>query len=662
MIIDVDADEGEVVWRPDADRVSTAGVTRLVEFARERGVIVGDGYAAFWEWSVENADTFWELFAEFAGVRLGGEAGPVRSGDAMPATRWFPGRTLNFARYLLEGREGIALLSVAEDGATAETSWHSLRGQVGALAERLRALGIVRGDRVVAVLPNVEEAVVGMLATASIGAIWSICAPEFGPRAIVSRFAQLEPRVLIAAPGYRLGGVDRDRRAELEEVIAELPSLEHVIWATAHTTIPAPEAGSVSRWSEIVGAPREPSYDDVDFSHPLWVLFSSGTTGIPKGIVHGHGGALLEMLKMLVVHSDLRPGDRFLSIASTSWVVWNSLVCALGVGATAVLVDGNPTFPSVDRVWHIAAATGAAVLGVSAGFVHACAKAGLTPGRDHELSALRMIQVTGSPLSADGYRWVYRAVGDVWLSSASGGTDVASIFVGGVPTEPVRVGYIQVPALGVRVESWDSDGAPAVGSGELVVTAPMPSMPLYFWGDRDGTRYHQSYFDMYPNVWRHGDFIEFRAEGIRIHGRSDSTLNRNGLRLGSAEIYAVVEALPGISEALIVGAEIESEDYYMPLFVHLVEGADEASVRVEIAAAIRSHLSVRYLPDDIVAVRAIPHTRTGKKLEVPVKRLLQGAALGEVVDLGSVDDPELMEEYAAFAAARVAVRHADAGA
>jgi acetoacetyl-CoA synthetase len=654
MILDAQAADGDVIWEPDLERSAETGVGRFAAFLGRQGVDVGTGYDELWQWSVDEPEQFWELFAEFAGIGFGGTAGPVCTPDLMPHTRWFPGRTVNFARHLLEGHEGTALIGIAEDGTREEVTWDALRREVASLAAHLRARGVSHGDRVVAILPNVAEAVVGLLAAASIGAVWSVCAPEFGPGAIVSRFAQLAPKVVITAPGYMLGGKDRDRRAELEEIFAQLPTLEHVIWVGRHTSVPSiPTRAPAVEWAQAVAEPAELDFDDVEFSHPLWVLFSSGTTGIPKGIVHGHGGALLEEMKMLLIHSDLRPGDRYLNVASTSWVLWNAVVSALGVGATAVLVDGNPTFPSIDRVWQIAAAEQVAVLGVGAGFVHACAKAALVPMHDHDLGALKSLQVTGSPLSTDGYRWVYGNVGDIWLASMSGGTDIASIFVGGSPTLPVHVGYIQAPALGVRVESWDEAGNPTWGKGELVVTKPMPSMPLCFWGD-DGSRYHESYFAMYPEVWRHGDYIEFTPRGILIHGRSDSTLNRNGLRLGSADIYAVVESLPEVAEALVVGAELGT-DYYMPLFVYLAEGTNPDVAKEAITRSIRENLSVRYLPDEIVFMPGIPHTRTGKKLEVPVKRLLQGAQLEMVADLGSVDDPLLLEEYARFALERQAV-------
>ncbi|HJX79372.1 acetoacetate--CoA ligase [Glutamicibacter sp.] len=653
MITDARAADGEVIWQPAPEDAAQTAVGRFAAFVGEQGINTGTSYDELWAWSVDEPERFWELFAQFAGVEFGGVAGPVRTSDPMPHTRWFPGRTLNFARHLLQRHEGLALIGISEDGTRQEVTFEQLRHEVAALAAHLRSRGVGRGDRVVAILPNVTEAVTGLLAAASLGAVWSVCAPEFGPGAIVSRFAQLDPKVLIAAPGYMLGGKDRDRRAELEEILAQLPTVEHVIWVDRHTSVPTvPTQAPAVHWAQAVSTPAELVFEDVEFSHPLWVLFSSGTTGIPKGIVHGHGGALLEEMKMLLIHSDLRPGDRYFNVASTSWVLWNAIVSALGVGATAVLVDGNPTFPSLDRVWQITASERVAVLGVGAGFVHSCAKTELVPMREHDLRALKSLQVTGSPLSADGYRWVYSHVGDIWLASMSGGTDIASIFVGGSPTLPVHVGYIQAPALGVRVESWDEAGNPTRGKGELVVTASMPSMPLSFWGD-DGSRYHESYFGMYPGMWRHGDFIEFTKRGILIHGRSDSTLNRNGLRLGSADIYAVVEALPEVAEALVVGAELGT-DYYMPLFVQLAEGTTPEAGHEAITKSIREHLSVRYLPDEIVFMPGIPHTRTGKKLEVPVKRLVQGAQLEMVADLGSVDDPELLRQYARFAQERQA--------
>ncbi|RRJ86657.1 acetoacetate--CoA ligase [Gulosibacter macacae] len=651
--MNVAAAEGEVIWEPEFSKGDPPQVIRFAHFLRDRGAKIGNDYASLWQWSIDHTDEFWAALADFANVRMDGDTGVARVGDSMPDVRWFPGRELNFAEHLLTQSEGEALVAVSEDGVVESLTQAELRGQVAALAAHLREVGVHPGDRVVAILPNVSEAIVSFLAVAAVGAVWSVCSPEFGPGAIVSRFRQLEPTVLIAAPGYRLGGRDRDRGDEIAEVLGEIASVREVIWVTRHTpTIASPDADvETITWEQAVATWAELEFERVEFSHPLWVLFSSGTTGVPKGIVHGHGGALLEMLNLLLFGGDLRPGDRFFFVASTSWVVWNSLISALAVGAIPVLLDGNPTHPSLDRVWETAARTRATVVGVGAGFIHACAKAGLEPQINHDLSALRTVQVTGSPLSVDGFRWVYRHVGDVWLASMSGGTDIIGCFVGGAATEPVRVGYIQAPALGVSVEAWDDKGEPAKGKGELVVTKPMPSMPLRFWDDSSGSRYFSSYFDTYPGVWRHGDFIEISDLGIQILGRSDSTLNRQGIRLGSADLYSVVEALPEIVEALVVGAEIDAEGYFMPLFVKLAVGVEEDVAIEAVSAAIRRDLSARYLPDAIVPMRGIPHTKTGKKLEVPVKRLIQGKSLSDVVDLGAVDDPELLREFARYATA-----------
>lgn len=657
MIVDPRASLGAEIWRPSADVVAASNVTGFIDWLAREQIASLDDYHQLWEWSVEDVGRFWESFARFTGVDLAGEpAAPVADGS-MPDTQWFAGRTVNFAEELMRGKSGVAMVAVGEDGERAEISWSTLRAQVAALSQSLRKWGIVPGDRVVAVLPNIPAAVVAFLAAATVGAVWSVCAPEFGSGAIISRFAQLEPRLIIACPGYRLGGRDRDRGSELSAIIEALPALERVVWVTDNSaceapTVPVPTVD----WETVIAGDAQERFEVLGFEHPLWVLFSSGTTGTPKGIVHGHGGALLEQFKMQLIHCDLHPGDRYMNVASTSWVVWNALVFSLALGATAILLDGNPAYPALDRVWRVTAQERVTSLGLGAGYIHACLKATMRPGSDFDLSALASVQVTGSPLSEDGFRWVYAEVGDVWLASMSGGTDIASIFVGGVPTLPVRVGRIQVPALGVDVQAWDDSGARVVGErGELVVVKPLPSMPLYFWNDSHGTRYHDSYFSTFPGVWRHGDFIEFDVDGSSvIHGRSDSTLNRNGIRLGSADIYRAVEQLPEVKESMVVGAEFGA-DYYMPLFVVLAEGTDVGQAKGRIGAAIRDALSPRYLPDEIIPVRAIPHTRTGKKLEVPVKRLIQGAELTDVVDLGAVDDADLMREFADFARARRAV-------
>lgn len=648
MITNETAVEGERIWEPSPQLIQESNLYKFQSFLRSKAVLLDSDYESLWQWSVDDVERFWEEFVDFAGLQLGGEQRATLEGDSMFESRWFPGRTLNFAEILCAEGTGTAIICVNEANSVREVSREELRSDVAAFAEHLRQIGVSAEDRVVGLLPNVYEAVVGLLATSSLGAVWSVCAPEFGAGAVTSRFRQLEPTVLLAVPGYKLNGKDRDKSQEVIEIIEELPSLREVIWVTEHTEISTPKVNVPTiSWDETIATNAELEFVQVDFNHPLWVLFSSGTTGTPKGIVHSHGGAALELTKMLLIHGDLRPDDRYFNVASTSWVVWNSLVSALAVGAVPILYDGSPSYPDIQRVWSIASEHDVAVLGLSAGYVHACIKQGAQPRANHDLSKLRTIQVTGSPLSAEAYRWVYQKIGDVWLSSMSGGTDIASIFVGGTPTLPVNVGYIQAPALGAKVECWDDQGNPTTGKGELVVTSPMPSMPLKFWGD-DGTRYWESYFSTFPGVWRHGDFIEFSDLGITIHGRSDATLNRQGLRIGSADIYEAVEIIPEVVESLVIGAEMGTE-YFMPLFVHLEDGADHEVVEQKINDSIRSHLSARYLPDKIVFVRGIPHTRTGKKLEVPIKKMLQGARLTEVVNTDSVDDAGLLQEFAEFA-------------
>jgi acetoacetyl-CoA synthetase len=632
----------DVIWRPGPERIEAAELTRFTRWLRGCGIApprVLGRYQDLWRWSVDDLDGFWRAVARYVGIETSTPAGVAAAPDVMPGGRWFPGTSLNYAGIALAAdRGGDAVVAVDEDGTRRVTNWAELRRAVGAVAGFLRDRGVRPGDRVAAVLPNRIEAVIGLLAAASVGAVWSVVAPEFGAAAITARLRQLEPTVLIACTSYRYNGRELDRGEALREVLGQLPTVSDVVYVDR----PLSPGGTPARehlWADVVAADRAWIADPLPFDHPLWVLFSSGTTGVPKGIVHGHGGVVLEHLKSLTLHSDLRPGQKLFVVGSTSWVVWTMLVSGLLRGATIVLLDGNPSHPGPDRVWRVAARERATVLGLGAAYVHASLRQGLVPGRDHDLSALTMLQVTGSPLTSDAYRWVLDAVGDVWLASVSGGTDVAGIFLGGIPTEPVRLGRLQPPALGVAAAAWDPAGQPMVGTaGELVITRPMPSMPLYFWGDPDGSRFRDSYFSTWPGVWRHGDLVEFDADGSSvILGRSDSTLNRNGIRMGPADIYTVVEAMPEVREALVVGIESDGS-YYMPLFVQLAEGADADAAAEAIRRAIRAALSPRYVPDDIIPVPAIPHTRTGKKLEVPVKRILQGQPVEMAVDPGSVDD------------------------
>ncbi|UED82885.1 acetoacetate--CoA ligase [Streptomyces profundus] len=657
------------LWRPSAERVAAARLTEFHGWAALRhgapAVRTDDptaGYAALHRWSVTDLDTFWRALAEWFDVRFSTPPTAVLADPRMPGARWFPGATLNYAEHALRGpadpaaQDQPALLAVDESIAPRAIGWPELRQRVGALSAALRELGVRPGDRVCGYLPNIPEAVVALLASATVGAVWTSCAPDFGARSVLDRFQQVEPVVLFAVDGYRYGGRVHERAETVAELRAGLPTLRAVV----HVPLlggAAPE-GALP-WAELTSAPVEPVFEQVPFDHPLWVLYSSGTTGLPKAIIQSQGGILLEHLKQLGLHCDLGPGDRLFWYTSTGWMMWNFLVSSLLTGSTAVLYDGAPGHPDPAAQWRVAERVRATVFGTSAAYVTACAKKDVHPARDFDLSATRCVATTGSPLPPEGFRWLHEEAGaDLWIASVSGGTDVCSCFAGGVPTLPVYVGELQAPCLGTDLAAWDPSGTPLIDEvGELVVGTPMPSMPVGFWNDPDGSRYHDSYFATFPGVWRHGDWITHTSHGgVIIHGRSDSTLNRQGVRMGSADIYEAVERLPEIGESLVIGVEQPDGGYWMPLFVALAEGAvlDDA-LRQRIADTIRHSLSPRHLPDEIIEIPKVPHTRTGKRLEVPVKRLFQGDALERAVNLGSVDDPEALLFLARLAQRRATV-------
>jgi acetoacetyl-CoA synthetase len=651
----------EPIWVPDRSQVEASNIVHFAKTVAREGAPIADplDYRELWNWSVEHGEDFWAAVWQFYKVRTWTPYETVLAARTMPGAEWFPGATVNYAeRALTDAREdGLALIAVAEDGSEQSLSWGALRREVGALAAALRRLGVVRGDRVVGYLPNGSQAVIAFLATASLGAVWSQCAQDYAAPAALGRFAQLEPTVLIAADGYRYNGRVFDRRDEVSHVRAGLPTVRHTI-LVPHLglgSIPATD-DTLSGWDDAVGTPAELDVEAVPFDHPLWVLFSSGTTGPPKGIVHGHGGVLLGHLAMNGLHLDLGSEDRFFWYTSTNWMMWNVVVSGLLTGSTIIVYDGSPTFPDAGAMWRLVADLRVTVFGTSPGQLLASAKAGLSPGTDLDLSQLRIIGSTGSPLPAASYQWVHDQIGaDVQVCSISGGTDVVAAFCGSAPTTPVWAGELSAPCLGVALEAWDESGKPCVDQiGELVVTAPMPSMPIEFWNDPDGERYHEAYFDTYPGVWRHGDWITITDRGsVIFHGRSDATLNRHGVRLGSAEIYEATEELPQIVEALVVGVDEPGGGYWMPLFVVPADGIElDDTLRAAINGAIRAHASPRHVPDEIIAVPAIPHTRTGKKLEVAVKRLLQGAELEQVLHLGATENPEALDLFAALASER----------
>ncbi|MFI0090792.1 acetoacetate--CoA ligase [Streptomyces bobili] len=657
----------DLLWEPSDDVVAASNLTAFARWLRTRRGIQVDGYQQLWRWSVDDLDGFWGALWEYFDIQASAPPQAVLADRAMPGATWFPGARLNYVEHVFRAAdpERPAIVSIDEDDRRTEWSWAELRQRTAGFAAHLRRLGVQPGDRVVGYLPNIPHAVVAFLAAASIGAVWSSCGQDFAPASAVDRFAQLEPVVLITANGYVYGGRRQDRRTAVDDLRRGLPTLRGTVLVD-NLGLPHDPADGTVVWEEATGGEAELVCEPVGFDHPLWVLFSSGTTGIPKGIVHGHGGILLEHLKYTVLHLDLGPDDRFLWYTTTTWMVWNVLVAGLLSGATIVLYDGSPAHPDIDRLWQVADACEVSVLGMSAGYLTTCEKNGVRPARDYRLTALRSVNSTGSPLPESGYRWVYDNVSSVVpVVSASGGTDMCSAFVGGAPWLPVHAGEIPAPCLGAAVAAWDEAGHPVVDQvGELVITAPMPSMPLRFWNDSGETRYRDAYFGAYPGVWRHGDWITVTSRGgVVVHGRSDATLNRMGVRLGSAEIYQAVESLPEIQDSLVVGVEEPDGGYWMPMFVALAPKARlDDDLRARIRDVIRKQASPRHVPDEIVQVPAIPHTLTGKRLEVPIKKILLGTPRGSAVNTGSIDRPELLDVYVELSVERTRQRRISNGA
>ncbi len=653
-----DSERGVILWQPSADMEEHTRIGRYVRWlAAERGLVFAD-YDELWRWSVSDLDAFWRSIWDHFQLDSSAPVGAALADGSMPGARWFPGVELNYAAHALRSEpDGPALVARSQSRGRVELSMAELRDQVARCRAGLVRLGVRSGDRVAAYLPNVPETVVALLATASLGAIWSSCAPEFGTRSVVDRLRQIEPVVLLAVDGYRYGAKVIDRAAEVASIRAELPSLRATVTVPYLAGDPA-EPGAVSlgeslTWDELLSEPADLAFEHVPFDHPLYILYSSGTTGLPKPIVHGHGGILVEHHKVLALHNDLGPGDRFFWFSTTGWMMWNYLVSGLLVGATPVLFDGDPGHPDLAALWHMAAEEGVTFFGTSAPFLLACRKAGVEPAAVADLSALRGVGSTGAPLPAEGFDWVYDAVGgDVLLSSLSGGTDVCSAFVGGCPMVPVRSGEISCRYLGARVEAFDDAGRSVVGEqGELVITEPMPSMPVGFWGDDDGSRYRAAYFERHPGVWTHGDWITLFPDGAcTISGRSDATLNRGGVRMGTAELYAVVESLPEVADSLVVHLDDpEGGSGRLLLFVTPAAGASlDDALRGRIVAALRTQLSPRHVPDEIHEVPGVPRTLSGKKLEVPVKRILSGADPEVAVSRGSLANPEVLDSYSSL--------------
>jgi acetoacetyl-CoA synthetase len=635
------------IWRPAAAAIEGSELTRYQHWLTATHGRAFADYEALWEWSTTDLEGFWGSLWEYFDIAASVPYERVLGNRTMPGAEWFPGARLSYAEHIFRGKrdDDVAIVHASETRPLAELRWGELRDLTARIAAGLRAHGVTRGDRVVAYMPNIPETTAAFLACASIGAVWSSCSPDFGVRSVIDRFAQIEPKILLAADGYSYGGKAIDRGADVAALQAAMPTLEQ--------TFVLPYLGTEGNWEELL-QPGELEFDQLPFDHPLWVLYSSGTTGLPKAIVHGQGGILLEHLKKLHLHMDAKPGDRFFWFTTTGWMMWNLLMSGLLTDAAIVLYDGNPAYPDLNRLWDLAADAGITCFGTSAAYISACMKAEIDPRAGRDLSRLRSVGSTGSPLSPDGFRWVYDSLGDVWLFSTSGGTDVCSAFVGGVPTLPVYEGELQARSLGAKVESFDEEGKPHIGRvGELVLTEPLPSMPIYLWGDTDGSRYYESYFSMYPGIWRHGDWIELTPRGTAIiYGRSDSTINRGGVRMGTSELYSAALALPEIVDALAVDLPREGTPGWLVLYVVLREATqlDDALI-ARIKTRIRSDCSPRHVPDEITAVQAVPRTLSGKLLEVPVKRILMGADPATVASRDSLANPEALDWFVSQRAA-----------
>jgi acetoacetyl-CoA synthetase len=638
-----------VLWTPPDELVASCTMTRFLQWLEEDRGLAFEDYEAAWRWSVDDLEAFWSSVWTYFDVAADAPPMRVLGSREMPGAEWFPGVELSYPEHVFRGRDDdeVAILFDSEaryPSPPAQWTWAELRAQTARARAGLQRRGVGRGDRVAAYMGNLPETIAAFLATASLGAIWSSCSPDFGTRSVVDRFAQIEPKVLLAVDGYAYGGKTFDKSDVIAKLQEDLPTLEDTVVLG-------------QGWFD--GEEAEPlEFERVPFDHPLWILYSSGTTGLPKAIVHGQGGILLEHLKTLHLQVDARDGDRVFWFTTTGWMMWNFLVSALLTPAAIVLYDGNPGHPDLGRLWDLAERTKVTTFGTSAAYIHACMKAGIKPGEGRDLSALRSVGSTGSPLSPEGFQWVYDELGsDTWLFSTSGGTDVCSAFVGGTPLKPVRLGELQGRALGAKVEAYDEEGNSVVDEvGELVLTAPLPSMPVGFWGDEDGSRYRESYFDTYPGVWRHGDWIRITPTGSAvIHGRSDSTINRGGIRMGTAEIYRAALACDAVVDALVVDVPPPegTGDSWMPLFVVLAEGRElDDDIVGTVRTRIREDCSPRHVPDEVIAVDEVPRTLSGKVLEVPVKKVLMGGDPDKAASRDSLANPDAFDWFVAFARER----------
>ena len=655
------AKEGTLLWQPSPERLKRARLTAYMAWLKKHRSLEFADYNALWQWSIDEVEAFWASIWEYYAIKASAPYKQVLKERKMPRTVWFEGARLNYAEHALRHAvdERPAIIFESELRPYTEITWGELKGQVAALANGLKGMGVEEGDRVVAYMPNIPQTVVALLAVTSIGAIWSSASPDMGHVSVIDRFRQIEPRVMLAVDGYRYSGKDFDRSGVVSEIVDALPSVERVILVPYLNPGAAAAAyrGGVA-WQTVMQTPGPLAFAQVAFDHPLWVVYSSGTTGMPKPIVHGHGGSILECLKSNDLHLDLVPGDRFFWYSSTNWIIWNLLCHTLLSGCTIVQYDGNPGYPDMSRLWDLAARTRTDVFGASAAYIAQCTKSGVEPRAAGDISRIRTLCSSGSPLPVEGYQWVYDHVNsDLLLASISGGTDPGAAFVGACPILPQYAGEMQCRCLGVAVHAFDEAGNSLIDEvGELVCTLPMPSFPLYFWNDRDDRRYHESYFEMYPGFWRHGDWLKITPRGgAIIYGRSDSTINRHGIRMGSAEIYRVVEDVAEVQDSLVIDLEYLGRESYMPLFIVLKPGAVlDDGLKERIRARVRNDLSGRHVPNDVFAVPEVPRTLNGKKLEVPIKRLLLGEPIEKVVNRDSMSNPGSLAWFVAFAAERAA--------
>ncbi|MCB8960107.1 MAG: acetoacetate--CoA ligase [Ardenticatenales bacterium] len=646
---------GDLLWTPSPATIDRANLTHYRRWLAGRGVELAD-YPALWRWSVENIEAFWESLWDYFDLRYSQKWTTPLASHQMPGAAWFPGVRLNYAENIFARRDDSRpmLLYKAENSELISYSWADIAEQTRRLAAVLHSLGVTAGDRVVAYLPNIPEAVVALLATASLGAIWSSCPPDFGENSVLDRFSQIEPKLLIAVDSYQYNGRQHDRTSVLARLRTALPTVQKTI------LVGSPSAASVAQpgtllWAEaLASAPDIPlSFAQLPFDHPLWVLYSSGTTGLPKPIVHGHGGILLEQIKSVTFHNDIKPGERFYWYSSTGWMMWNYLVGTLLAGATPVLYNGAPGFPDMNGQFALAEAAGVNYFGTSAAFVSACIKAGIQPNQQYDLSGIRGVGSTGSPLSTDGFLWIYDNINrDLALESLSGGTDLCTAFVGGARNQPIYLGEIQGASLGAKVQAFNEAGEPVIDEvGELVITEPMPSMPIYFWNDPGMARYRESYFEMYPGIWRHGDWISFNERGgCVIYGRSDATINRQGVRMGTSEIYRVVESFDEVLDSLIIDLEFHGRASFMPLFLVLRDGAAlDEELEQRIRQKLRADVSPRHVPDVMIAIDQVPYTLSGKKMEVPVRKILLGLDPHRAANLGAMRNPEAIDFFRDYA-------------